>query len=67
MENREIQILGFVFSYLVYICGVFMSLELQKVSIDYKNVSMQGCMETCTPCFSITMPDSWMTIQCVKA
>ena len=58
MENIEIQTLGFVFSYLVYFCGVFMSLELHKVSIDYNNVSMQGHMETCTHCFSITIPDS---------
>ena len=58
MENTEIQTLGFVFSYLVYFCGVFMGLELHKVSIDYNNVSMQGHMEMCTPCFSITMPDS---------
>ena len=54
----EIQALGFVFSYLVYFCGVFMALELHKVSTDYNNVSMQGHKEMCTPCFSITMPDS---------
>ena len=35
-----------------------MSLELHKVSIDYRNMSMWGHMEMCTPCFSITMPDS---------
>ena len=55
MDNMEIQTPGFVFSFLVYFCGVFMSLELHKVSIDYNNASMQGHMETCTP---ITMPDS---------
>ena len=54
----EIQTLGFVFSYLVYSCGVFMSLELHKFSINYTNMSMLGSMETCTPCFSIMMPDS---------
>ena len=58
MENMEIQTLVFVFSYLVYFCGVFMSLDLHKVSIDYNNVSMQCCMEMCTPFFSITVPDS---------
>ena len=42
MENTEITPLGFVFSYLVYFCGVFMGLELHKVSIDYNNVNMQG-------------------------
>ena len=36
-----------------------MSLELPKVSINYNNVSMQGHMEMCIPCFSITMPGSW--------
>ena len=35
-----------------------MGLELHKVSIDYNNFSIQGHMEMCTPCFSITMPDS---------
>ena len=58
MENMQIQTLGFVFSYLVYFCGVLMSLELPKVSTDYNNASMQGHVETCTTCFSITMPDS---------
>ena len=57
MENMDIQTLGFVFSYLVYFCGVFMGLELHKGSIDYNNASMQGHMEMCTPCFSITMSD----------
>ena len=58
MDNIEIQTLGYVFSYLVYFCGFFLSLKLYKVSIDYKNVSLQGHMEMCTPCISITMPDS---------
>ena len=31
------QTLGFVFSYLVCFCGIFMSMELHKVSIDYNN------------------------------
>ena len=54
----EIQTLGFVFSYVVYFCGVFMILELHKITIDYNNMSMQGHMEMCTFCFSITMADS---------
>ena len=58
MENTEIQTLGFVFSCLVYFCGVIMSLELHKVSTDYYNMSMQGHFKMFTPCFSITMPDS---------
>ena len=33
-----------------------MGLELHNVSIDYNSVSMQGCMERCTPC--VSMPDS---------
>ena len=58
MENTKIQTLGFVFCYLDYFYGVCMGLELHKVCIDYNSASMQGQREMCTPCFSITMPDS---------